>query len=221
MSQYTIGLDFGTDSVRALVVDAENGREISSGVSYYTRWLEGSFNNPHQNQFRQHPLDHLEGMEQAVKIALNDCGDRIRKNIVGIGIDTTGSTPCPVDERGNPLAFREDFKDDPDAMFILWKDHTAVQEAAEINEKAKQWGGIDYTRYEGGVYSSEWFWAKIIHVLRKNRKIRKAAFSSPSSGRGFLWPSSSPHSKGVFPLPSRPVLPGRGNEAEGLPLPRR
>lgn len=177
MSKYVIGLDFGTDSVRALVVNAETGEEISSGVAYYTRWSKGEYSIPIENQFRQHPLDHLEGMEEAIKVALNDCEQSIIDNIIGIGLDTTGSTPCAVDEKGTPLALKEEFKDDPDAMFILWKDHTAVQEAAEINHKAKNWGGVDFTKYEGGVYSSEWFWAKIMHVLRKNKKIRKAAFS--------------------------------------------
>jgi len=177
MSKYVIGLDFGTDSVRALVVNAETGQEVSSGVFYYSRWMEGNYSDPLKNQFRQHPLDHLEGMEEAIKVALNDCEQSIIDNIIGIGLDTTGSTPCAVDEKGTPLALKEEFKDDPDAMFILWKDHTAVQEAAEINHKAKNWGGVDFTKYEGGVYSSEWFWAKIMHVLRKNKKIRKAAFS--------------------------------------------
>ena len=177
MNKYTIGLDFGTDSVRALVADTKTGQEISSGVSYYQRWMAGDYCDPRKNQFRQHPLDHLEGMQQAVKIAVDDCRESIRENIVGIGVDTTGSTPCAVDEKGVPLAFRKEFRDDPDAMFVLWKDHTAVQEAAEINEKSRNWGGTDFTRYEGGVYSSEWFWAKIMHILRKNLKIQEAAFS--------------------------------------------
>jgi L-ribulokinase len=177
MSQYVIGLDFGTDSIRALIVDTDSGKEVSSGVSYYARWIEGYFCDPLKNQFRQHPLDYLEGMEQAIRIALDNCEESICNNIIGIGVDTTGSTPCAVDEKGKPLAFREEFKDDPDAMFILWKDHTAVKEAAEINKKAKNWGGVDFTKYEGGVYSSEWFWAKILHVIRKNRKIQKAAYS--------------------------------------------
>jgi len=177
MSSYVIGIDFGTDSVRALVVEVGTGEEISNGVAYYSRWKKGEYTDPLQNQFRQHPLDYLEAMEEAVKIALDSCNEDIRESMHGIGIDTTGSTPCAVDEKGTPLALKEDFKDDPDAMFVLWKDHTAVREAAEINTKAKNWGGIDFTKYEGGVYSSEWFWAKILHVLRNNQKVRKAAFS--------------------------------------------
>jgi len=177
MSSYVIGLDFGTDSVRTLVVETETGEEISRGVAHYSRWKKGKYSDALKNQFRQHPLDYLEAMEEAVKIALDSCNEDIRKNINGMGIDTTGSTPCAVDEKGTPLSLREDFKDDPDAMFILWKDHTAVQEAAEINSKARNWGGINFTKYEGGVYSSEWFWAKILHVLRNNEQVSKAAFS--------------------------------------------
>lgn len=177
MSSYVIGLDFGTDSVRALIVNTKTGEEISSRVAYYARWSKGEYSVPIENQFRQHPLDYLEGMEQTIKSALNSCEEGISKNIVGIGIDTTGSTPCAVDKEGTPLALKKEFKDNPDAMFILWKDHTAIQEAAEINSKVKSWGGIDFTKYEGGVYSSEWFWAKILHILRNNEQVRKAAFS--------------------------------------------
>ena len=82
-----------------------------------------------------------------------------------------------VDREGVPLSMKAEFVEDPDAMFVLWKDHTAVREAAEINELARSWGGTDYTKYEGGVYSSEWFWAKILHVMRVNKKVRDNAFS--------------------------------------------
>jgi len=99
------------------------------------------------------------------------------KNVTGITLDTTGSTPVAVDKEGIPLSLKPGFESDPDAMFILWKDHTAVKEAAEINELAKTWGGVDFTRFEGGVYSSEWFWAKILHVIRNNERVRKNAWS--------------------------------------------
>jgi L-ribulokinase len=116
-------------------------------------------------------------MEQSVKEAIRGLSSEIVDNIVGITVDTTGSTPIAVDKDGIPLSMKPDFADDPDAMFILWKDHTSIMEAAEINNLARSWGGVDFTKYEGGVYSSEWFWAKILHVLRNNEKVRKNAFS--------------------------------------------
>lgn len=175
--RYVLGLDFGSDSVRALVVNTATGEELASGVSYYKRWMEGKYSIPSISQFRHHPQDYLDSMTEAVKIALAECGEEVRENVVGIGVDTTGSTPCAVNEKGEALALLDEFKENPNAMFILWKDHTAVQEAAEINERARSWGGVDYTKYEGGVYSSEWFWAKILHILRKDEEVRKAAFS--------------------------------------------
>jgi L-ribulokinase len=177
MNKYVIGLDFGTDSVRALLVNASNGEEAGSGVHYYERWKKNLYCDPSRNMFRQHPLDYIEGMEQAVRLALSGVSDEIRQNIRGISVDTTGSTPVAVDERGVPLSLKPGFAENPDAMFILWKDHTAVNEASEINEVARSWGGTDFTKYEGGIYSSEWFWAKLLHVMRRDEKIRGAAWS--------------------------------------------
>ncbi len=175
--KYVIGLDYGTDSVRALIVNALTGAEAGSGVWHYTRWKKNMYCDPPKNMFRQHPLDYIEGLEQCVAQALDGAGDDVRQNIAGISVDTTGSTPVAVDQKGVPLSLKQEFEDNPNAMFVLWKDHTAVQEAAEINKLAKTWGGADYTKYVGGIYSSEWFWAKILHVLRKDVKVRKAAWS--------------------------------------------
>jgi len=175
--RYVIGVDFGTDSVRSMVIDASNGRDVASHVAWYERWGEGRFCDPAKNQFRQHPLDYLQGLETSIRAALQAAPEGTAESVIGIGVDTTGSTPAPVDQEGRVLALREEFSDNPNAMFVLWKDHTAVEEAEEINQVARTWGGTDFTKYEGGVYSSEWFWAKILHVLREDEKVRKEAFS--------------------------------------------
>jgi len=176
MDKYSLGLDYGTDSVRAIIVNLSSGEEVSSSVFTYPRWKQGLYCNPAVNQFRQHPDDYIEGLENSVVEALTKAGDSVRQNIIGIAIDTTGSTPVAVDKQGTPLSLLEEFKDNPDAMFILWKDHTAVEEAEEINRLTRRWE-IDYTKYEGGVYSSEWFWAKIFHILKKNKNVFEHAFS--------------------------------------------
>jgi L-ribulokinase len=176
-NQYVLGLDYGTDSVRAVIVNAGNGEEVASDVQYYARWTKGKYCNPQGNMFRQHPLDYLESLETSIKNCLADVSEEVRLNIKGISVDTTGSTPVAVDEHGVPLSLTAGFEENPNAMFVLWKDHTAVKEAAEINELARSWGGIDYTKFEGGVYSSEWFWAKVLHVLREDAAVRDKAFS--------------------------------------------
>lgn len=175
--KYVIGIDYGTDSVRSVVVDTTNGKIAGTSVFEYPRWKKGLFCDPAINQFRQHPLDYLEGLENSVKGSLRGLPSEIVGNITGISVDTTGSTPVAVDKDGVPLALKGGFECNPDAMFVLWKDHTGVREAAEINELARSWGGVDFTRYEGGIYSSEWFWAKILHVLRQSPEVRKAAWS--------------------------------------------
>ena len=174
---YVVGIDFGTDSVRTLIVKTADGKEISGAVSYYNRWKKGKYCRAASNQFRHHPLDYLEGMEETVGTALRLAPKGTAEKIRGISVDTTGSTPCAVNREGVPLALLKEFGENPNAMFILWKDHTAVAEAEEINTLARTWGGTDFTIYEGGVYSSEWFWAKILHALRVDRRVRKAAYS--------------------------------------------
>lgn len=176
MKNYVIGLDYGSDSVRALLVDAENGEELADSVFYYPRWKKGLYCDGAASRFRQHPLDYLEGLEHTVKsvlAAVPGAAEAVR----GIAVDTTGSTPCATDANGTPLALLPEFADDPDAMFVLWKDHTAIAESDRINHLSKTWGGEDYTKYEGGIYSPEWFWAKIAHVLDGSDKIAVAAYS--------------------------------------------
>lgn len=175
--KFVIGIDYGTDSVRSVVADTANGEIVGTSVFEYPRWTRGLFCDPSVNRFRQHPLDYIEGLENSIRGAINGLSREVVKNIAGITVDTTGSTPVAVDKQGIPLSMKPEFENDPDAMFVLWKDHTSVKEAAEINELAKTWGGTDFTKFEGGVYSSEWFWAKILQVIRNNEKVRKNAFS--------------------------------------------
>jgi len=177
MNKYTIGVDYGTDSVRALVVDTRTGEEMGTHVFYYPRWKEGLYCDPAKNQFRQHPLDYLEGLELTIREALKKCPAGVAEKVVGISVDTTGSTPVAVNKEGIPLSLLPGFEENPNAMFVLWKDHTAVKEADEINEVARTWGGEDFTRFEGGIYSSEWFWAKVLHVLREDKAVREQAWS--------------------------------------------
>lgn len=175
-NKYVIGLDYGTDSARALVVDAYTGDILASSVKYYPRWMKGLYCVPKANQWRQHPKDYLEVLEASVKEALAKCPPEVAANVVGIAFDTTGSTPAFTDESGTPLAMLPEFEENPNAMFVLWKDHTAIREAAEINAKCKG-NDIDYSQYEGGIYSAEWFWAKAIHVLREAPEVAAKAYS--------------------------------------------
>jgi len=177
VNKYVIGIDFGTDSVRTIIVDASNGNEISGITEEYPRWSRGEYCDPQKNQFRQHPRDYIETMENTVKEVVSQAPDGASEKIVGISVDTTGSTPVAVDKTGKPLALTPGFEENPNAMFVLWKDHTAVNEAMEITEFAKSWGRVDFTKYSGGIYSAEWFWAKMLHILREDKTVRNAAFS--------------------------------------------
>ena len=174
--KYVIGLDYGSDSARAIVVNAQTGEQLATAVKYYPRWKEGKYCNPSINQYRQHPLDYIEALEVSVREALAQCPAGTAEQVVGIAFDTTGSTPAFTDGNGTPLALLPEFAENPNAMFVLWKDHTSVQEAAEINKLSKEWD-IDYTAYEGGIYSSEWYWAKALHILREDPKVREKAYS--------------------------------------------
>jgi len=173
---YVIGVDYGTDSVRALLVNAINGEELAVSVFEYPRWKKSLYCHPANNQFRQHPLDYLEGLEFTVRDVLKQCPGAAEL-VQAISIDTTGSTPVAVDEDGTPLALLPEFAENSNAMCVLWKDHTAIKEADEINHISRSWGGTDFTKYSGGIYSSEWFWAKMLHVIREDATVEKAAYS--------------------------------------------
>ncbi|HEY1871347.1 MAG TPA: FGGY family carbohydrate kinase, partial [Chitinophagaceae bacterium] len=173
---YVIGVDYGTDSVRSVLVNAFNGDEIASSVFYYPRWKAGLYCDPATNQFRQHPLDYIEGLETTIKDCLRKAGEEITQKVRAISVDTTGSTPVAVDKTGTPLSLLPQFENDPNAMFVLWKDHTSTKEANEINEHAKKFP-TNYLQFVGGIYSSEWFWAKLLHILREDKQVREVCYS--------------------------------------------
>ncbi len=181
MPKYTIGLDYGTNSVRALIVDITSGEEVGTYVFNYEHGEDGILlDSKNPNVARQHPADYIKGLEVSIEGALKDAENNIknfdRKDVIGIGIDTTGSTPIPVDREGQPLAFHDEFKNNLNAMAWLWKDHSSYEEAEEITRLANE-GGYPYLKKYGGVYSSEWFFSKILHCLRVDPKVFEAAYS--------------------------------------------
>ncbi len=178
--KYTIGLDYGTNSVRALVVNVATGEEVGTHVFDYPHGEAGIILDAKDpNLARQHPADYVEGATAAVRGALKDAA-RIPgfspDKVIGMGVDTTGSTPLPVDANGEPLAFQDTFKNNPAAMAWLWKDHTSHAEAAEITEKAAA-THPEYLAKCGGVYSSEWFWSKLLHCRRVAPEVFDAAYT--------------------------------------------
>jgi L-ribulokinase len=178
--RFSIGIDFGTNSVRALVVDVASGEEIASASWAYRHGQQGVITDPKDpNLARQHPEDYLQGVVKvvsaAVKLAKKTPGFA-PSSVVGIGVDTTGSTPLPVGKDGMPLVMQKQFASHPGAMAWLWKDHTAYAEAAEITELARR-RGEPYLLKCGGTYSSEWFWSKILHCARRYPKVFDSAAS--------------------------------------------
>lgn len=171
-----MGVDFGSDSARAVVVDASNGSQIGVGTCEYPRWMEGKYCDSAKRMFRQHPQDYIDALEVSVNEAVRNAGKGAAECIRAIAFDTTGSTPCPVDEDGSPLALLPEFSDNPNAMFYLWKDHTAIEEAKEVNKALSNFEGENYTRFQG-TYSSEWYWAKILHGSRVDEAVKEKAYS--------------------------------------------
>ncbi|CAD2214732.1 L-ribulokinase [Angomonas deanei] len=175
-SPLVIGLDYGSDSARAVLIRVCDGKELKSAVLNYPRWAQGKYCDPSKDQYRQHPLDYLEAAESIINGVTKGLSAEQRSAIVGLAFDTTGSTPCLVDEHCTPLCMRKEFADNPNAMFILWKDHTSVQEASDINKLAHS-NTPDYTAFSGKTYSSEWFWSKALHVIRNDETVANAAHS--------------------------------------------
>jgi L-ribulokinase len=173
---YVIGVDFGTDSVRSIIVNTANGEEVISSIFNYPRWKAGLYCNAAEQRFRQHPQDYVEGLERTITSCLEKAAPGVRDNVRAISVDTTGSSPVAVNRAGIPLALLPEFEKNPNAMFVLWKDHTSVREAEDINaHNAKS--SEDYLRFVGGIYSSEWFWAKLLHILRVDKKVAAACYS--------------------------------------------
>jgi L-ribulokinase len=179
-ANYVIGLDYGTNSVRTLIVNAANGKEVATAVWNYEHGEAGVILSRDPNLARQHPADYVKGAEVTIKKALAQAKKTVRgfspEQVVGIGVDTTGSTPLPVDQNGRPLAFQKRFAKHLAAMAWLWKDHTSVAEAAEITEKAREMRP-HYLAKCGGTYSSEWFFSKILHCLRTAPEVFDAAYT--------------------------------------------
>ena len=172
---YVIGIDYGTDSVRALLADAATGETIADSVFSYPRWGRQEYCSPAEARFRQHPQDYLDGLRHVigeVVAARPDAAPHIR----AVSVDTTASTPCLVDRTCTPLALRPEYADDPDAMFVLWKDHTAQREAEEITALCAR-SEVNYARHSGNHYSAECFWAKCLHLLRGSRRLRRDAYA--------------------------------------------
>ena len=181
MPRYTIGLDYGTNSVRAVLVNVANGREIATAVWTYEHGQEGVILSRDPNLARQHPADYFKGTAVTIKRVLASARRKVKTfkaaQVIGIGVDTTGSTPLPVDEEGNALAMtKKAFANDPAAMAWLWKDHTGVAEAEEITALAGRLRP-QYLAKCGGRYSSEWFFSKVLHCLRTRRRVFDAAYT--------------------------------------------
>ena len=178
-TKYTLGLDYGTNSVRTVIVDVKHGREIATAVWNYAHGTRGVILSRDPNLARQHPADYVRGAEITIRAALAQARKTVRgfqpEQVIGIGVDTTGSTPIPVDKNGQPLAFDKQFADDPAALAWLWKDHTGVAEAAEITALARKLRP-QYLAKCGGTYSSEWFFSKILHCARTSPKVFAAAY---------------------------------------------
>ena len=169
-----IGMDFGSDSVRAVLVDVKDGREYANAVCNYPRWMKGLYCDSSQDRYRQHARDYVEAMTEVLRQVIAACPDP--RTIAAISVDTTASTPCLTDDKMVPLCLKPGYEEDPDAMFVLWKDHTGTKESAEIEALCAQ-SPVNYACHTGGSYSPENFWAKVLHLLRSSEKLQADAYS--------------------------------------------
>lgn len=180
LMSYALGIDYGTNSVRALVVDCSNGKELATAVVDYPSGHQGILLDPKDhNLARQFPGDYLQGLESSVTQALSEAGKTpgfSAAQIIGIGVDTTGSSPIPVNQQNEPLALDSRWRDNLSAQCWLWKDHTSYREAAWITELAAK-HRPNFIAKCGNTYSSEWFWSKIWHCLRVAPEVFDAAWS--------------------------------------------
>jgi L-ribulokinase len=181
MPHYAIGIDFGTNSCRSLLVNVSNGKELASHIFPYPSGDLGvMIDSSDPNLARQNPADYLLGLHAVIKGAIYEGREAdpefSPESIIGIGIDTTGSSPMPVDEFGQALCFQERFKKNHAAMVWLWKDHTSYQEAAQITELASS-VRPQYLSKIGGAYSSEWWWSKVLHCKNSAKDVYDAAWS--------------------------------------------
>lgn len=197
--KYSIGVDYGTNSVRALVVDTSSGAEVATYVYNYPSGVAGVLLDPKDPQVaRQNPADYVQGFDVSVRRAVAAAKRKAGfkpEHVVGIGVDTTGSTPIPVDRDGVPLALQRRFKNNLAAHAWLWKDHTSHAEAAEITDKASRHADR-YLAKCGGTYSSEWYWSKILHCRRTAPQVFDAAYSWVELADfvpGYLTGKSDPH----------------------------
>lgn len=174
--RYVIGVDYGTDSCRAILLDSVDGRRIAESLCNYPRWMKGLYCAPLEDRYRQHPQDYIDTFKTVIRNIVAEVSPEDVRCIEGISFDTTASTPVLVDESGTPLGLLPEFSEEPDAMFVLWKDHTAKVEADEINTLAHGWD-VDYTSFSGGTYSSEWGWSKVLHLLRTNSRVADSSYS--------------------------------------------
>ncbi|MCU7524688.1 MAG: ribulokinase [Ignavibacteria bacterium] len=180
MKKYSLGLDFGTNSCRAIIADLSDGSEIASAVFNYPSGQSGIITDPgNPSVARQNPQDYIEGLEYIIKASIESARstkDFDARDIISIGVDATSSSVLPVDENMTPLCMKPEFRNNLNAMVWLWKDHSSISESEKITRLAKDKRPL-YLMKIGGVYSVEWFWSKILHCLNEDPEVFHKAFS--------------------------------------------